>query len=74
MLIMTLCRKFIGLEPSKKAFEELQCTRTCALSGIKVMPKAIDERLIMKIEVAEVLYSDWAYILRLASNKTCLLS
>ena len=36
---------------------------TCALSGIKVMPKAIDERLVMKIEVSEGLYSDWAYIL-----------
>ena len=42
---------------------------TCALSGIKVMPKAIDERLVMKIEVAEVLYSDWAYILQLGTTQ-----
>jgi len=40
---------------------------TCALSGIKVMPKAIAERTVMKIEVAEVLYSDWAYIIAFAS-------
>eukprot|EP00913_Durusdinium_trenchii_P020820 g19559.t1 len=36
---------------------------TCALSGIKVMPKALSERTVMKMEVSEVLYNDWAYIL-----------
>ncbi|CAJ1350843.1 unnamed protein product [Effrenium voratum] len=36
---------------------------TCALSGIKVMPKAISERSVMKLEVSEVLYNDWAYII-----------
>lgn len=40
---------------------------TCALSGIKVMPKAIAERTVMKLEVSEVLYSDWAYIIAFTS-------
>jgi len=36
---------------------------TCALDGIKVMPRAIQERTIMKLETSEALYSDWAYII-----------
>lgn len=40
---------------------------TCAISGIKVMPKAIAERTVMKLEVSEVLYSDWAYIIAFTS-------
>jgi len=36
---------------------------TCALDGIKVMPRAIQERTIMKLETSEAMYSDWAYII-----------
>lgn len=36
---------------------------TCALDGIKVMPKSIQERTIMKLETSAALYSDWAYII-----------
>lgn len=35
---------------------------TVALVGMKVMPKLVDERLIIKKETSEALYSDWAYI------------
>eukprot|EP00931_Biecheleriopsis_adriatica_P023658 TRINITY_DN14894_c0_g1_i1.p1 TRINITY_DN14894_c0_g1~~TRINITY_DN14894_c0_g1_i1.p1 ORF type:complete len:801 (+),score=124.22 TRINITY_DN14894_c0_g1_i1:237-2639(+) len=40
---------------------------TCALDGIKVMPKSIQERTIMKLETSEALYSDWAYIISFTS-------
>lgn len=36
---------------------------TCALDGIKVVPKTIADRFIMKLETSEALYNDWAYIL-----------
>jgi len=36
---------------------------TCALDGIKVMPRTIQERTIMKLETSNALYNDWAYIL-----------
>jgi len=36
---------------------------TVALVGMKVMPKLIDERLVVKKETSEALYSDWAYII-----------
>lgn len=35
----------------------------CAIDGLKNMPTVISERTIVKMEVAEVLYSDWAYII-----------
>lgn len=34
-----------------------------AIDGLKNMPTVISERTIVKTEVAEVLYSDWAYII-----------
>jgi len=36
---------------------------SCAIDGLKNMPTVISERTIVKMEVAEVLYSDWAYII-----------
>jgi len=36
---------------------------TVSLVGLKVMPKLIDERVVVKKETSEALYSDWAYIL-----------
>jgi len=36
---------------------------TVALVGMKAMPRLIDERLIVKKETSEALYSDWAYII-----------
>lgn len=36
---------------------------SCAIDGLKNMPTVISERTIVKTEVAEVLYSDWAYII-----------
>jgi len=36
---------------------------TVALVGMKVMPKLVDERLVVKKETSEALYSDWAYII-----------
>lgn len=36
---------------------------TTALVGMKVMPKLIDERLVVKKETSQALYSDWAYII-----------
>ncbi|CAE7821677.1 abcG2 [Symbiodinium sp. CCMP2456] len=35
---------------------------TCAIDGLKSMPAIIGERSIVKMEAAEVLYSEWAYI------------
>lgn len=43
---------------------------TCALDGIKVMPKSIQERTIMKLETSEALYSDWAYIISFSAINT----
>lgn len=34
-----------------------------AIDGLKTMPKTIGERLIMKMEASEALYSQWAYII-----------
>lgn len=36
---------------------------TTAIDGLKVMPKIIGERLVMKMETSEALYSQWAYII-----------
>ncbi|CAE7270569.1 abcG22 [Symbiodinium pilosum] len=36
---------------------------TCAIDGLKNMPAVISERTIVKMEAAEVLYSEWAYII-----------
>jgi len=43
---------------------------TVALVGMKVMPKLVDERLVVKKETSEALYSDWAYIISLSAINT----
>ncbi|CAE7675223.1 abcG2 [Symbiodinium sp. CCMP2592] len=43
------------------AFYFMLCM-TCAIDGLKSMPAIIGERSIVKMEAAEVLYSEWAYI------------
>jgi len=35
---------------------------SCSIEGMKNMPKVIGDRTIMKTEVADALYSEWAYI------------
>eukprot|EP00927_Polykrikos_kofoidii_P038109 TRINITY_DN32387_c0_g1_i1.p1 TRINITY_DN32387_c0_g1~~TRINITY_DN32387_c0_g1_i1.p1 ORF type:complete len:695 (+),score=82.60 TRINITY_DN32387_c0_g1_i1:44-2086(+) len=34
-----------------------------AIDGIKIIPRMIDERLVMKMESSEALYSQWVYII-----------
>jgi len=36
---------------------------SCAIEPLKNMPKIIADRLIMKMEVSDALYSDWAYLI-----------
>lgn len=36
---------------------------TCAIDGMKLMPKLISERTVVKIETSNALYSHWAYII-----------
>jgi ATP-binding cassette subfamily G (WHITE) protein 2 len=47
---------------NKVAFFFMMCM-TCSIDGLKLMPKIITERTIMKMETSERLYSEWAYII-----------
>lgn len=38
----------------------------CTIDGLKTMPRVIAQRTVMKMEVSEGLYSEWAYILSLS--------
>jgi hypothetical protein len=35
----------------------------CAMAGMETMPKLIDERVILKMETSDALYSEWAFIM-----------
>eukprot|EP00927_Polykrikos_kofoidii_P038726 TRINITY_DN33149_c0_g1_i1.p1 TRINITY_DN33149_c0_g1~~TRINITY_DN33149_c0_g1_i1.p1 ORF type:complete len:727 (-),score=120.39 TRINITY_DN33149_c0_g1_i1:129-2309(-) len=50
-------------QPQQQVAFIFMMANSCAIDGLKVMPKIIAERTVMKMETSEALYSQWAYII-----------
>merc|ERR1712014_139346 len=65
-LIMGLCFFDVGSKSPKGATQMsflFNLLMQVSLCSMNIMPQLIDERNIMKLEVSEALYSEWAHII-----------